>query len=93
MRSVVNNIVVGTASIIIEKKFIHKGGVVCHIEDVAVKKEYQGTGVGRALINHIENYAKKKGAYKLILDCSEKNKGFYEKCGFNFWQLAMRKDI
>ena len=27
--------------------------------------------------------AKQNGCYKVILDCSESNVGFYEKCGFD----------
>src|SRR5208337_4897823 len=44
--------VVGTASLLIERKFIHKGGRVGHIEDVAVHKEFEGHGIGSALVRH-----------------------------------------
>src|SRR5262249_12258477 len=40
--------IVGTASLLIELKFIHKGGKVAHIEDVAVHKDHQRKGIGTA---------------------------------------------
>ena len=40
--------VVGTASLLIEPKFIHDGGVTGHVEDVAVHPECQGRGIGGA---------------------------------------------
>jgi len=42
--------VVGSTTLIIEPKFIHKGGLVGHIEDVVVTKEKQGLGIGEKLI-------------------------------------------
>ena len=38
------NQVVGTASLLVEQKFIHAGGKVGHIEDVAVRRDYQRKG-------------------------------------------------
>ncbi len=34
--------IVGATTLLIEPKFIHKGGVVGHIEDVAIDKKFQG---------------------------------------------------
>ena len=31
------------------------------------------------------------GCYKSILNCSEKNIGFYEKCGYKFKEVSMAK--
>src|SRR5262245_22846290 len=44
--------VVGATSLLIEQKFIHSGGQVGHIEDVAVAKEMQGRGVGSDLVRY-----------------------------------------
>jgi glucosamine-phosphate N-acetyltransferase len=42
--------VMGTTTLLIEQKFIHNGGKVGHIEDVGVRKEFQGLGIGTKLI-------------------------------------------
>src|SRR5271154_7191813 len=38
--------VLGTTTLLVEQKFIHRGGLVGHIEDVAVRKGHEGKGVG-----------------------------------------------
>ena len=40
-----DGMVVGSTTLLIEQKFIHKGGLVGHIEDVVVKKEFEGQGL------------------------------------------------
>ncbi len=84
--------VVGSTTLIIEPKFIHKGGLVGHIEDVVVTKEKQGLGIGEKLIEFSLEYAKKAGCYKTILDCTDDVKQFYEKIGFKRHTNAMRFD-
>src|SRR5690349_13677583 len=44
--------VVGTASLLVEPKFIHAGGRVGHVEDVAVSRAAQARGAGTALVRH-----------------------------------------
>ncbi|MDX1967708.1 MAG: GNAT family N-acetyltransferase [Planctomycetaceae bacterium] len=85
--------VVGTASLIIEPKFINSGGVVGHIEDVAVHQAYQQHGVGGRLIRHLLDVSRERGCYKVILDCAEDVIPFYEKLGFRRWEQAMRIDL
>ncbi|MDE1766909.1 MAG: GNAT family N-acetyltransferase [Thaumarchaeota archaeon] len=84
--------VVGAASIIIEQKFIHKGGKAGHIEDVVVAKEFQGKGIGQKVVQALLEHAEKKGCYKTILDCSDDLIPFYEKLGFKKYSNAMRFD-
>ena len=82
--------VVGSTTLLIEPKFIHDGGLVGHIEDVVVNKEFQGQKIGEKLILASLEYAKNKGCYKTILDCLDDVKPFYEKLGFIFHSNAMR---
>ena len=84
--------VVGAATIFIEPKFIHRGGYVGHIEDVVVRKEYQGKGVGEKLVRKLLEYAQNYGCYKTILDCTDEIKPFYEKLGFKHFSNSMRFD-
>lgn len=85
--------IVGTASLIIEPKFINNGGVVGHIEDVAVHQAYQQHGVGAQLIEFVLQECRKHHCYKVILDCAEEVIPFYKKMGFHRWEQAMRIDL
>jgi glucosamine-phosphate N-acetyltransferase len=81
-----NGKVVGTTTLLIEPKFINKGMQVGYIEDVSVRKEYEGLGIGSKLVTYATNYAiSREGCRKVLLYCSEKTKPFYEKLGY---QLA-----
>lgn len=81
--------IIATATALIENKFIHKLSSVCHIEDVVVDSKHRNNGLGKKLIEHCVEYAKSKGCYKIILNCSEKNIQFYEKCGFKNKNVEM----
>lgn len=82
--------VIGTVSMFIWPRFY---GSVAHIEDVAVHPEYQGRGIGRALMEHVQQEAKKRNCYKIVLDCSEENQEFYVRLGFRCHERQMRKDL
>lgn len=77
-----SNKVVAIGTLMVERKLIHDGGKVGHIEDIAVHDNYQGKGLGKILIELLKNLAVLEGCYKVILDCDEKNVSFYNKCGF-----------
>ncbi|KAI5306814.1 Glucosamine-phosphate N-acetyltransferase-like protein [Ascosphaera pollenicola] len=81
--------VVGTGTLLVERKFIHGLGLVGHIEDIAVDTHQQGKRLGLRLIQALDYVAEKAGCYKTILDCSEHNEGFYIKCGFKRAGLEM----
>ena len=85
--------VVGTASLVVERKFIHGGGFVGHIEDVAVHRDHQKKGIGAALIRHAVDEARKLGCYKVILSCFEDRVPFYEGLGFRPHDVGMRIDL
>ncbi|KAG8165998.1 hypothetical protein KVR01_004550 [Diaporthe batatas] len=74
--------IVGTGTLIVEKKFIHDLGTVAHVEEVSIRKEYQSRGLGLKLLNALSSVAKSVGCYKSNLGCSEANEPFYVKCGY-----------
>jgi GNAT superfamily N-acetyltransferase len=74
--------VVAVGSVVVERKLIHECGLVGHIEDIAVARNQQGKKLGLHLIHALTDIGKLQGAYKVILDCSESNTAFYEKCGY-----------
>ena len=84
--------VVGAATLLLESKFIHNGGIVGHIEDVVVDRNYQGQKIGEKIIKYLLEFAKTKGCYKTILDCVDDVKPFYEKLGFKHNANALRFD-
>jgi glucosamine-phosphate N-acetyltransferase len=74
--------IIGTGTILIETKILHNMGKVAHIEDIVIDKNRRGLGLGLKIINCLVEIAKEKKCYKVILNCSDENVPFYEKCGF-----------
>lgn len=85
------NKIITSGTLLIEPKFIHQISNVGHIEDIIVDKNYRGYGLGKIIINHLTNMAKEKNCYKVILDCTEDNISFYQKCGFMQKEFEMTK--
>ena len=84
--------IVGTTTLLIEIKFIHSGGLVGHIEDVVVDKNFQGQRIGEKIMKFLLEFAKNRGCYKTILDCTDDVKPFYEKLGFKHIANELRFD-
>jgi len=84
--------IIGATTLLIEPKFIHDGGLVGHIEDVVVDKNYQGQRIGEKIMKYLLEIAKNQGCYKTILDCTEDVKQFYEKLGFKYVANELRFD-
>ena len=84
-----NEIVVGYASIHYLKKITRKSGI---IEDVVVKENQRGKGIGKLLVKNLIEKAKQNNCDKIILSSSEKNLKFYQKLGFkkNEFEMIMR---
>jgi glucosamine-phosphate N-acetyltransferase len=78
----INNELVATGKVLYEYKFIFNTCCLAHIEDVCVKKEYRNKGLGKYMINELVKIATTKKCYKIVLDCSDDNRSFYEKCKF-----------
>ncbi len=84
--------IVGTTTLLIEPKFIHGGGLVGHIEDVVVDKNFEGQKIGEKIMKYLLEFAKNRGCYKTILDCTDDVKPFYEKLGFKHIANELRFD-
>ncbi|KAH6716596.1 acyl-CoA N-acyltransferase [Leptodontidium sp. 2 PMI_412] len=81
--------IVGTGTLVVEKKFLYKLGVQGHIEDIAIAEDQQGKRLGLNLLQFLGHIAEKTGCYKTILDCSPAKEGFYVKCGYEKAGLEM----
>lgn len=87
------NRVIGTVSVHILPKFIHRLGSVGLIEDVVVASTHRGKGLGKSLMARAIVYAGSNHCYKIILDCDDNNIPFYESCGFYRHEYQMRMDL
>ncbi|GIY37357.1 probable glucosamine 6-phosphate N-acetyltransferase [Caerostris darwini] len=76
------NQVIGTATLAIEKKFIHSAGLRARLEDVVVSNEYRGKQLGKLVVITIRLLAEHIGCYKITLDCKDKMVKFYKQFGF-----------
>ena len=67
-------------------RLIGDGGMAFFLKDLIVLPEYQGKGVGKSLLRHIEDYIRsqlKDGWWSYLQLMSAKNKEeFYLKCGY-----------
>lgn len=78
-----DNEIIGSGTLIVQKNLSHKGMPYGHIENIVVDTNHRKKGIGKKIVLHIIEKAKKAGCYKLILDCKKENIPFYEKCGLN----------
>ncbi|KAN0032058.1 hypothetical protein ACTFIV_005931 [Dictyostelium citrinum] len=76
------NKIIACGSLFVEKKFIRNCGTCGHIEDIVVNNNYRGKNLGLRIIEQLKCIGSQAGCYKIILDCSEANVKFYEKCKF-----------
>lgn len=81
--------IVGTAALLVEKKFIRGASAAGHVEDVVVDSTVRGQKLGARLVAACAAEARAKGCYKVILDCSEDNVPFYQKCGLTRKEVQM----
>lgn len=84
-----NKHIIGAITVLLERKIIHSGKHVAHIEDVVVNKQHRGKQIGKQLLLWACEYAKQQNCYKVILNCDDRIRVFYEKCGFKAKNIEM----
>ena len=65
-----------------------------YIDDICVDEAARGRGAGRALYEHILDYAREKGCYNVTLNVWTCNPGamrFYEKLGLTPYRIGMEQ--
>merc|ERR1712192_94212 len=75
--------VVGAATLLVERKFIHQCGQVGRVEDVVVSDEYRGRQLGKLLVSSCSLLAKRLNCYKVTLNCNDKMVKFYTSLGYS----------
>ena len=88
-----DNRIIGTATLVVDYKMIHNGGMVGRIEDVSVTEDEMGNGVGSALVEYCVSEAVNKGVYKVILCCKPELEEFYSRLGFHRSGFEMRMSV
>jgi len=84
-----NDKIIGTITILLEKKFIHNSSIYAHVEDVFIDESYRNKSIGSNLVKKAIDYCKEKNVFKISLNCHENLKDFYEKNKFEKRQINM----
>ena len=74
--------IIGTATLVIERKFIHNCATRGLIEDVVISEKYQDRGLGKLILKTKIELAKSLGCYKITLNCKNGKVDYYKKFGF-----------
>jgi glucosamine-phosphate N-acetyltransferase len=82
-------LIIGTTTLLVEPKFIFGGTRFGHLEDVAVRKEYEGIGIGSKLVRHATEWAAKMGCMRTVLYCSDDRISFYKRLGYSYRDNCM----
>lgn len=77
-----NDKICGSITVFFDYKFINNFGIVGHIEDVFIHKDFRKNGYGSLLLDKAKEICKQKYCYKVSLNCNESSKNFYRKNGF-----------
>ena len=67
-----------------------------YVDILVVGPEAEGQGVGRALLHHVEGWARERGFREVVLDVFAGNEGvtaFYERCGYRPDHVRMAKPL
>lgn len=79
------NNIIGTFALAIMDNLAHMGKPSGLIEDVVVRTEWQGKGIGKQMMNYAIELCRRNGCYKAALSSNlkrEKAHKFYENLGF-----------
>jgi len=91
---IINGEVIATYSVLLERKIIHNGGMVGHLEDFAILPEFRGLGYGKQMIDHVMEFCKENNCYKVIHNCQESLVSYYEKYSkMRVHEVSMRRDF
>ena len=76
------NTIITTASLIVERKFVHSAALRGRIEDVVVHQDYRGKHLGCLILELLKAIGEYIGCYKLSLDCKPHLTEFYQRFGY-----------
>ena len=74
--------VICSATLAVERKFIHKTALRARLEDVVVDSNYRGRHLGGLIVGVMTELSRHIGCYKTSLDCVPDVQEFYKKFGY-----------
>jgi len=78
------NTIIGTATLVCEKKFIRQLAIRGRIEDVVIDNCYRGQQLGKILVDLLTKFGREKcDCYKISLECKDHLVHFYQQFGYN----------
>jgi len=77
-----NNIIYGVARLEFPDKEL------AQLRYMAVDDEFQGKGIGRKIVEHMELYSKDNNAHEIFLNARENAVGFYEKLDYKITEKS-----
>jgi len=83
--AVLDGQIVGTFALLIMDNLAHRGARSAVVEDVAVRPELQGRGIGRRMMEFARERCREAGCYKMALSSNLKRgpaHAFYDSLGF-----------
>jgi glucosamine-phosphate N-acetyltransferase len=83
------NNLLGTGTILIEKKLTNDGCNMGHIENILIDEKFRGNGYGELLVNYLLEIGKENKCYRVDLNCTSELEHFYQKNGFEKKHLCM----
>jgi len=88
--------VVGTFTLLVAPKLAHMGGAAALVDDVVVREDLRGKGIGKAMMEFAMRRAAERGCYKLALSSQlrrEEAHRFYESLGFRRHGYSFAVDL
>uniref|UniRef100_A0A336JZN7 Glucosamine 6-phosphate N-acetyltransferase n=1 Tax=Culicoides sonorensis TaxID=179676 RepID=A0A336JZN7_CULSO len=77
------NKIIGSATLVLERKFIRNCAIRGQLEDVVVDDTYRGKQLGKLIVVTVSLLAEYLGAYKMTLNCKDKLIPFYRSIGYH----------
>jgi predicted GNAT family N-acyltransferase len=84
-----DNNIVGSITLIIEQKFIHKLAIYTRIEDVVVDESHRNNRIGYKLVQHAIDYSNEIKSFKITLTCKKYLEKFYNRSNFSIYDIHM----
>jgi len=81
--------IIGSGTILIEKKLTYGGCNMGHIENILIDEKYRGNGYGEKIVNKLLEMCKEKKCYRVDLNCKSELEHFYQKNGFDTKNICM----
>jgi GNAT superfamily N-acetyltransferase len=88
--------IIGTFALLIMDNLAHLGTPSAVVEDVVVSADFQGKGIGKAMMIFAMEKCKAEGCYKLVLSSNVKRHeahAFYESLQFEKHGFSFRKNL